>query len=127
MRPCRTFRSRSSWPRLSRKACLTNRAERRVGSGLEVSMVRRSGWVGLVVVVAIATLAASAEAVTITLYRLPTPDSRIGGMTLGRGGDVWFTEIWGNKIGRLTPEGSIQEFEIPTPSSDPPDLPKGSD
>ena len=90
-------------------------------------MVRRSGWVGLVVVVAIATLAASAEAVTITLYRLPTPDSRIGGMTLGRGGDVWFTEIWGNKIGRLTPEGSIQEFEIPTPSSDPQDIAMGSD
>jgi streptogramin lyase len=32
----------------------------------------------------------------------------------GPDGNLWFTEYWGNKIGRITPTGTITEFPIPT-------------
>lgn len=32
---------------------------------------------------------------------------------------VWFTEFYGNKIGRMTGEGEFTEFEVPTPGSGP--------
>ena len=38
---------------------------------------------------------------------------------MGRDGDLWFAELNGNKIGRITPTGSITEFPIPTAGSQP--------
>jgi streptogramin lyase len=32
---------------------------------------------------------------------------------------MWFSEHAGNRIGRITPDGAITEFEIPTPDSQP--------
>jgi virginiamycin B lyase len=32
-------------------------------------------------------------------------------------GNLWFTELTGDKIGRITPAGSINEFPVPTASS----------
>jgi streptogramin lyase len=35
----------------------------------------------------------------------------------GPDGNMWFTEFWTNRIGRLTPSGDLTEFSIPTPDS----------
>jgi len=39
----------------------------------------------------------------VTLYRVPTFMGGPYGITTGPDGRVWFTEIYGNKIGALTP------------------------
>jgi streptogramin lyase len=41
------------------------------------------------------------------------------GITSGPDGNLWFTEHGGNRIGRITPSGSIREFSLPTPGSAP--------
>src|SRR5215475_14867278 len=40
-------------------------------------------------------------------------------ITAGPDGNLWFTEVPGNHIGRITPDGVITEFPIPTPASRP--------
>lgn len=61
--------------------------------------------------------AQSAQAApSITEYPIPTPDSRLAGITAGPDGNLWFTENNGNKIGRITPAGVITEFPFATPS-----------
>ena len=37
----------------------------------------------------------------------------------GPDGNLWFTEKNANKIGRITPQGVITEFDVPTPDSQP--------
>ena len=32
------------------------------------------------------------------------------GITAGPDGNLWFTELWGNRIGRITPQGVVTEF-----------------
>jgi streptogramin lyase len=39
-------------------------------------------------------------------------------ITTGPDGNLWFTEAAGNKIGRITPAGSIREFPLPTTCND---------
>lgn len=51
-------------------------------------------------------------------FTIPTPNSQPFGITAGPGG-LWFTEINGNKIGRITTDGVITEFPIPTPGAQP--------
>ena len=46
---------------------------------------------------------------------------------LGPDGNLWFTEIVGNHIGRISPSGSISEFSIPTSNSKPYGIAKGLD
>jgi streptogramin lyase len=41
------------------------------------------------------------------------------GIATGPDGNLWFTEPSGNAIGRITPTGTITEFPLPTPSSNP--------
>jgi len=41
------------------------------------------------------------------------------GITSGPDGNLWFTERFGNNIGRITPAGVITEFPIPTGGSEP--------
>jgi sugar lactone lactonase YvrE len=40
-------------------------------------------------------------------------------MTAGEDGNVWFTEIIGNAIGQITPDGTITEFPLFTPNTFP--------
>jgi hypothetical protein len=49
------------------------------------------------------------------------------GITAGPDGNLWFTEYYGNKIGRITPAGSFTEFTIPTASSSPWGITAGAD
>ena len=48
-------------------------------------------------------------------YQLKTPASFPYGIAIDRNGDVWFTEILGNKIGEITANGTLSEFNIPLP------------
>src|SRR5579883_1402047 len=51
------------------------------------------------------------------LFSLPTTcggSCMPTGITTGPDGNLWFTESAGNKIGRMTPSGQIQEFPLPT-------------
>jgi streptogramin lyase len=38
------------------------------------------------------------------------------GITVGPDHNLWFTEIWTDRIGRMTPQGALTEFDIPTGS-----------
>jgi len=58
-----------------------------------------------------------------TFWTIPTPDSGPQGISIQKGGLVWFTEFWSNKIGRLDPStGVFTEWTIPTPNSYPRDI-----
>ena len=58
---------------------------------------------------------------------IPTPDSQPYSIAAGPDGNVWFVEFAGNKIGRITPSGTITEFDIPTADSQPIDIGAGPD
>src|SRR5260370_11230068 len=45
----------------------------------------------------------------------------------GPDGNLWFTEFWANRIGRMTPSGALPEFPIPTPQSAPRGIVAGPD
>ena len=49
----------------------------------------------------------------VTAFALPTYPSGAGELTSGPDGNLWFTES-ANKIGRVTPTGTITEFPLPT-------------
>ena len=49
----------------------------------------------------------------VTEYCLPGNDSNYGAMTAGPDGNLWFTDS--GKIARITPQGVITEFAVPTP------------
>ena len=49
------------------------------------------------------------------------------GITAGPDGALWFTELDGNKIGRITTAGTITEFTIPTGGSNPIGITAGPD
>jgi len=59
----------------------------------------------------------TAPEMTITEYVLPTPSSLPGGIVLGPDGALWFYESGANQIGRITMDGSITEYSIPTPDA----------
>ncbi len=48
-------------------------------------------------------------------------------LAAGSDGNIWFTENTGNKIGRLTADGTVTEFEVPTKNSAPNDITRGPD
>ena len=48
-------------------------------------------------------------------------------IALGADGNIWFGEFGGGKIGRITAQGVITEFPIPTPDSGPRALAAGPD
>jgi virginiamycin B lyase len=76
----------------------------------------------LVAVVACAPATAGAQAtpdesipeVSITEYALPTPNSLPGGIVFGPDDAVWFYESGANQIGRISLDGAITEYPIPT-------------
>ncbi|HEV2035447.1 MAG TPA: hypothetical protein VGU71_14855 [Candidatus Dormibacteraeota bacterium] len=49
------------------------------------------------------------------------------GITAGPDGNIWFTEFWTGRIGRMTPAGVLTEFKIPTPDSNPRGITAGPD
>jgi streptogramin lyase len=68
----------------------------------------------------------------ITQYALPSPDFAVG-ITAEPDGDVWFTDVGSNAIGRITTgsgftrPGQVTEYPIPTPDSGPNKITAGPD
>ena len=68
----------------------------------------------------------TASAVTIQEFLTPTPDSSPADLAFDAEGNLWFTEINGNKIGKLVPSeakpgtaNGITEYALPLPNSKP--------
>src|SRR5450759_1892993 len=51
-----------------------------------------------------------ARAQHVTVYPLPNQNAGPDRITAGPDGALWFTEFYGNKIGRLTTDGHLTEF-----------------
>jgi virginiamycin B lyase len=80
--------------------------------------------------VCLAVLASASPAVARTRWKefsVPTPASGPYGITAGPDGNVWFTEAFASKIGRITPAGAFTEFPLPTAGSDPSGITPGPD
>src|SRR6266849_152887 len=60
---------------------------------------------------------ALAVAGKITEFPIPTSGSEPMGITRGPDGNFWFVEFGTDKIGRITPRGTITEFPFPTGDS----------
>lgn len=66
----------------------------------------------------------------VTAFRLP-PEQKTGidnaSVVAGPDGKIWFSEYNRDRLARITPQGSIMEFALPTASSGPGDLFAGPD
>ena len=89
-------------------------------------------FIGLVVSIALISNKANAE--SISEYITPTINSSPAGLDFDSEGNLWFAEINGNKIGKLTPSKAkpgtsqgIVEYELPHPNSKPQYLMVSSD
>jgi streptogramin lyase len=60
--------------------------------------------------------AAPAVAQSFNEFPVPSAASNPVGIALGLDGNLWFTEFAGNKIGVITPAGTVTEFPLPTNS-----------
>ena len=71
--------------------------------------------------------AGPAVAVTISEFPVPTAGSQPNGAVPGPDGNLWFVELNGNNIARVTPAGVITEFPVPTAASQPSGITAGPD
>lgn len=83
-------------------------------------------WLVILITIS-AGVSAQPVNVSITEYPVPTPNNTPQGITPGSDGAIWFTELIGNKIGRLSPSGGVAEFSLPTPSAGPEGIAAGPD
>jgi virginiamycin B lyase len=58
---------------------------------------------------------------------VPSADADPRNIALGPDGNMWFTEGYGNRVGRVTPGGVVTEFVIPTVDSFPTSIVAGPD
>ena len=65
------------------------------------------------------TAAVAAQQIAIGGYPLPTAMSQPQGIAVGPDGALWFTESYGNKIGRITTTGAVTEYPVLTAGSKP--------
>jgi virginiamycin B lyase len=92
------------------------------GPGAEQALWFTEGGTGVDKVARITT------AGTITEFPTPTPGGRPWGIAVGPDGALWFTELSGNKVGRLTTGGTVtNEFAVLTPESEPWSIATGPD
>jgi|ERR1035438_2646361 streptogramin lyase len=83
----------------------------------------RSRWVAVLLLSLPAI--SLAQQIAIGAYALPTVASGPRGIAAGPDGALWFTEAYGNKIGRITAAGAIVEYPLPTFNSVPEGLRRG--
>lgn len=57
-----------------------------------------------------AAVVAQTPTSSIVEYTIPTANSYPTSITSGPDGNLWFTEMFGHQIGRITPDGLITEF-----------------
>jgi virginiamycin B lyase len=73
---------------------------------------------------------APAQQIGIGMYSLPLVNNGTPGpywIAPGPDGALWFTETWGNSIGRITTAGKATEYPLPTPGSFPECITAGPD
>jgi hypothetical protein len=58
---------------------------------------------------------------------VPTPNAGPRNIALGPDGNLWFTELEGHKIGKITSKGDIIEFPIPSERCGPHSIVAGPD
>lgn len=51
----------------------------------------------------------------VTLHAIPSPNSMPMGVTGDSQGNIWFAEMFTNKIGAVRPDGRVDEYDIPSP------------
>jgi virginiamycin B lyase len=86
---------------------------------------RRIGVRSALLLFGLAAAAGAVSAQTIDTFNLET-GSGPGGITAGPDGALWFTEINGDRIGRITTAGVVTEFPLPA-GSGPHGITVGSD
>lgn len=69
----------------------------------------------------------STNGVSATSFAVPTASASPKGITAGIDGSLWFTESAGNKIGRISTSGQINEFALPTANAVPVAIAQGAD
>jgi virginiamycin B lyase len=74
-----------------------------------------------------ACLSAVARGQVITEFTIPTASSGPAPIVAGPDGNLWFTEVSGNQIGRITTAGVFTEFPVPTAASQPISIAAGPD
>ena len=107
-------------------SCMHETRYRHVAGAVAAALL----WLALVVAPAPARHGEAANGAgnpEIKRFPLPTVDARPLGLTVGPDGNVWFVEFLGNKVGRITRPGHVDEFPIPTPNSTPDAIVTGSD
>ncbi len=62
----------------------------------------------------VATIDRMTPAGNVTQFDLPGPGSFPTQLAVGPDGNVWFTEMQEDRVGRITPSGSIQMFQLPS-------------
>lgn len=75
---------------------------------------------------AVATIDRMTLAGDVAQFELPGPGSFPTRLAAGSDGNVWFTEMGEDKVGRITPSGSIQMFQ-PPPGTRPLEIVTGAD
>src|SRR5437588_106152 len=80
--------------------------------------------IGMLTVAAPSALALSGK---IREFAVPTANSFLRGITAGPDGNLWFTELAADKIGRITTAGVVTEFAVPTAGSAPGSITAGPD
>ena len=70
---------------------------------------------------------ATAQSANFNEYPVPTSSGEPFDIAVGPDGALWFTEFYGNNIGRITTAGAITEYPIPTSSSAPQGITAGPD
>ncbi|MEA2235253.1 MAG: virginiamycin lyase [Solirubrobacteraceae bacterium] len=83
--------------------------------------------VGALGLIAAETPGASAVTGTISEFPVTTAFSGPDKITAGPDGNLWFTEMVANKIGRVTTAGVVTEFPVTTASSGPIGITAGPD
>jgi virginiamycin B lyase len=74
----------------------------------------------------VATIDRMTLAGDVAQFELPGPGSFPTRLAVGPDGNVWFTEMQEDKVGRITPSGSIQMFQLP-PRTRPLEIVAGAD
>src|SRR5437879_3350639 len=95
------------------------------------SLYRFSLFIGLLsLLISVVTLTAPTAlglSGKIREFLIPTASSSTFGITVGPDGNLWFTEVFGNKIGRITTGGTFTEFPLPAANSAPDGITAGPD
>jgi streptogramin lyase len=88
--------------------------------------VRRLGALVAFACLVLAAAPGAALGVGFTEFKV-SPGSGPRGIVAGPDGNLWFTEEFGARIGRITPAGNLTEFAVPTGGSAPENITVGPD